>query len=340
MRLGARLGAAIGALLVLLVADAHACPGCQNPNLPMVRSGGVHLSAGELKLGALLSASALKVRHEAGCADTSDCDEVPVQPAHIHDQLIVPVELTGTLDWGINEWLGLEAHLPVRLVYTTIDYETPAGDPYEPPDADIHHRDETLAGLGDPRLALRLGTTLGESWWLVGRLGTSIPLGRTEPDPFAAGDRGDAHQHVQFGTGTFDPLVGVELARSFGRLQLAGYGQLQAALYENRHGFRAGAVSLVGLQGGWRAGQRVVLQSSVEWFRQGAERWDGEVQQDGILGRHELLGGLGAVFSFGGPQYMAMVRFPLYRRILQGADTEEGELTAPVTLTLGIQFRT
>jgi hypothetical protein len=332
-----RLLVALGAA-VALPAAAHACPGCQNPNLPMVRSGGVHLGEGELKLGATLAAQPIWVRHDAGCADVDDCDEVPAQPTYVHDQFILPSELRATVDWGLTGAFGVEAQIPVRLVYTTIDYETPAGDPYEPLDPDVHHRDETLVGLGDPQVSVRWGGVLGDAWWVVGRVGASLPLGRTEPDPFAAGDRGEAHQHIQFGTGTFDPLVGLEVARGFGRLQMAAYGQAQAALYENEHGFRAGATSLVGLQGGWRAGERLVVQSSFEWFRQGPETWDGEEQQDGILGRDELLIGLGTAFSFGGPQYSALVRVPVYRQIHQGAETEEGELTSPVSVALGIQW--
>lgn len=330
------------AALVLLAAvpsPARACPGCQNPNLPMVRSGGVHLGAGELKLGALLSATAIWVEHDAGCAKLDGCTAVPVQPAHVHDQFILPLELRATLDWGVADWLGLELQVPLRLVYTTIDYRTPDGRPYEPLDGDVHHRDETLVGLGDPVLSARFGGVVGDAWWVVARVGTSLPLGRTEPDPFEAGDEGRRHQHVQFGTGTFDPLAGLEVARGFGRLQLAAYGHAQVPLYENEHGFRAGVRSLVGLQGGWRAGERLVLQTAAEWFREGPETWGGEVRQDGLLGRQEVLLGVGTAFSFGtGPQYTALVRVPVYRDILKGSDTERGDLTAPVSLTLGVQF--
>lgn len=328
----------IAALIVALPAAAWACPGCQNPNLPMVRSGGVHLGEGELKLGVTLATQPIWVRHDDGCVDVDDCDKVPVQPQYVHDQFILPSEVRATVDWGFSGSLGLEAQVPVRVVYTTIDYETPTGESYEPLDADVHHRDETLVGLGDPQLSLRLSGVVADTWWVVGRVGTSLPLGRTEPDPFAAGDRGEEHQHIQFGTGTFDPILGVEVARGFGRMQFAAYGQIQAALYENEHGFQAGATSLVGVQGGWRLAERFVMQTSFEWFRQGPETWDGEEQQDGILGRDELLVGLGTAFSFGGPQYTALLRVPVYRQIHQGTETEEGELTAPVSVTLGVQW--
>lgn len=329
---------ALGVALSLAPAAVQACPGCQNPNLPLVRSGGVHLDEGALKIGVLTSTAPLWVRHDAGCADLANCDEVPVQPTYVHDQFILPVETTATADWGLHRNVGLEARIPVRLVHTTIAYETPDGAPYEPLDADVHHRDETLVGLGDPRLMLRLGAVVADAWWVVARVGTTAPLGRTESDPFAAGDEGKRHQHIQFGSGTFDPILGLEVARGFGRLQLAGYGQVEGAVYENSHGFQAGLRSLLGLQGGWRPTPRWVLQAAVEWFHLGPDRWDGEIQQDGLLGRDELLLGFGTTFSFGGPQYIVLLRVPAYREIIQGDRTEEGDIFSPVSLTLGVQF--
>lgn len=330
---------AAGAALALTPTLALGCPGCQNPNLPVVPSGGVHLDGGHLQWGALLSLAPIQVRHDDGCADLSACDDVVPQPRYVHDQFILPVELRATLDWGITEHFGLSAQLPLRMVATTIDYETPDGRPYDPPDAGTHHRDETLVGLGDPLVAARLAGVAGDGWWIVGQLGASLPLGRTEADPFAAGDRGEAHQHIQFGTGTVDPFASLAIARTIGAWQLSGYGQGQVALYANPKGFQAGATTLVNAQAAWRAAPRWLVQGSVGWFRQGPERWDGAVQQDGILGRNEVLVGLGSTVSFGGPQYLALIRVPVWRQILQGPLTEQGTLTAPVVLTLGIQGR-
>lgn len=327
------------ALACLLPRLALACPGCQNPNLPVVPSGGVHLDGGSLQWGALLSVAPIWVRHDDGCADLDACDDVPVQPRYVHDQFILPMELRGTFDWGISPHVGLSAQFPLRVVATTIDYETPDGAPYDPPNAGTHHRDETLAGVGDPLLAARFAGVFGAAWWVVARLGTSIPLGRTEADPFAAGDRGAVHQHIQFGTGTFDPFASLAVARTFGRWQIGGYGQGQLAIYENDEGFQAGAMTLLNLRTAYRVQPRWLVQGSLGWFRQGPERWGGAIQQDGVLGRNELLLGLGTTVSFGGPQYLALIRVPIWRQIIQGPETEEGVLTAPVIVTLGIQGR-
>ena len=318
-------------------AEALACPGCQNPTLPMARTSGVYLAPGGLRLGVGLAATTIEVVHDAGCRDIANCEETPVQPLHNHEQLLVPAQLIGSVEWGLTDNLGLEASVPLRLVYTSVHYTRPDGSDYTPLDEGVHHRNEMLVGVGDPVVTLRAAYVL-DGWWLIGRIGASLPLGRTEPDPFEAGDAGEEHQHIQFGTGTFDPILGVELARSFGRLQVAGYGQLSLPLYANSHGFQAGSRALVGVQTGWRFAERAVVQGSVEGLREGPERWGGTIQQDGLLGRQELLVGAQLVFSLGGPQYSVGVRAPVVREIFVGDESETGDITAPVSLSVGAQW--
>ena len=316
-----------------------ACPGCQNPNLPMTRSSGVLLKAGAARVGAQLGLSAIEVIHESGCRGALEsCIEIPQQPLHFHEQWIVPAQLTGIFEYGLTDTFAIEGQLPLRSTVASIEYSDENGDAYEPVEGNIHHRNEVLVGLGDPELTLRGSWVFGGGWWFIVRAGSSLPIGRTEPDPFKAGDNLEEHQHVQFGTGTFDPVLGLELARSYGRLQGTLYSQFRTALYENSYGFQAGARTLVGLQGGYRFAERAVSLLSVEYMRDAPERWSGEIQQDGILGRQEILLGASVGFSFGGPQYNLALRTPLFREIFQGEDTEAGEIFAPLTLSLGIQF--
>jgi hypothetical protein len=324
--------------LGLVSGVARACPGCQNPNLPMARSTGVLLAPGKVRLGVGLGATAMEVVHESGCRSAYQCASIPNQPLHYHEQVIVPVQLQGSLEWGLSQHLGLEAQIPLRAVGTTVDYSLPDGSPYQPLEGDIHHRDEVLVGLGDPTVLLRGSWVLGQGWWLIARLGTSLPLGKTEPDPFEAGDQLRRHQHIQFGSGTFDPTVGLELARGYGRWQGAAYAQLRAPLYANGHGFQGGDRFLGGAQGGYRFAERALVLTSLEYLRDAPERWGGQVQQDGLLGRQEVLVGASLVFSLGGPQYSILVRTPVYREIFEGSQTEEGEIFAPLSLNLGVQW--
>src|SRR5690606_9571258 len=113
----------------------------------------------------------------------------------------------------------------------------------------------SLLGLGDPWL---LGRWAGDFGGLAvsARAGVSVPVGRTESNPFTLGDRGIRHQHIQFGSGTFDPILALDISIPLGRWLMSGYGQGQAALYENGHGYRAGLRASLGAQAGrkvWRS---------------------------------------------------------------------------------------
>ena len=229
--------------------------------------------------------------------------------------------------------------MPLRLIYTKIDYELPNGDVYQPLDSGLHHRNETLVGFGDVILALRWGTSVWNGWWLVGRLGSSIPIGITEEDPFKAGDEGKEHQHLQFGTGTFDPFLSLSIARTWNQWQLSFYGQTTGALYTNRKGFQAGALTLFNTQVSYKLKSRSLLHLGLSWMRQEADRWGGKIQQDGLLGRQEILFSFGTTFSFGGPQYRLLIQTPIWREIFIGSESEEGEIIAPVSITLGVQGR-
>lgn len=316
-----------------------ACPGCQNPNLPVVPSGGVFLDRGDIQWGALFTSSPLWVRHDAGCDNLINCDERIVQPKYIHDQFILPMELRANLEWGWSEHLGLSVQLPIRLIYTTIDYELPNGMSYQPLDAGVHHRNEALVGLADANLSLRWAESFYSGWWIIARLGSSLPLGRTEENPFTAGDRGEKHQHVQMGTGTFDPFTSIAFAQSFALWQVSFYGQASLPLYESSKGFKAGLLTLLNAKLSYRLKKRALVHTSLSWFRQGAEEWDGKIQQDGIYGRQEVLLGIGSTMSFGGPQYILMAQVPIWRELFQGINTERGEIFSPFSLTIGLQGR-
>ena len=43
----------------------------------------------------------------------------------------------------------------------------------------------------------------------MSRIGTTIPFGKTEEDPWKLGDAGLKHLHIQFGTGTFNPIADI-----------------------------------------------------------------------------------------------------------------------------------
>jgi hypothetical protein len=322
------------ALLVVLACPATvwACAGCRNPNVTPTRAASGPLQESAFTLTASLQSTAAWVSHQAGCSDLSDCDEATQQPEHSHDLFMLPIELTASLAWGVTSDLALETSLPIRMVHSTVSYATPDGRDYTPLDADVHHRDETLVGLGDGQLRARFGGNI-ETWWLSVQLGVSLPLGHIESDPFALGDAGLEHQHIQFGSGTFDPHLGLSLSRAFEDTQWSLYGQIQDSLYENSHGFRAGMRGLAGLSGGWKSSPGWLLSATLEGASEGAETWGGRVRQDGMLGRTEVLLGAQIHWSDTENTLSAALRAPVYRHLAEGEE-DVGDLTSPLSLNL------
>ena len=328
----AAVGLAFLALVSALPRYAAACAGCRNPNLPLTRLSTVHLAPGEIRASASLSVTTLNVVHEAGCVDPASCQEVPVQPRFLHDQDISPGEIRGTAEVGITRQLGFELQVPFRATRTTVRYTDLAGRPYEPLDPDVHHRDETLVGIGDPWLLARWGRSAA-GLAVTARAGVSVPLGGTEEDPFALGAEGQRHQHIQFGNGTFDPLLMLDLSRTIASVDLSAYAQAQLTLYENAKGFRAGNRYYVGAQAGTMLPARTTASLGLDLFTERPERWSGEIQQDGNLGRTELLGGISLSRPFGRSIVSLVVRIPVYRHIVEG-DEANGRLSSPLTLGL------
>lgn len=331
------LSAALAALVLLVTpAAAFACAACGNPSLPQRPTGAGLSLAGTGGLGVAVQSSALWVSHPAGCADLSDCDAVPVQPEHTHDLLALPTELTISGHYALTDRVGLEAAVPARVVVMRASYETPDGASYTPIDEGVHHRDETVAGIGDAEFRVRGTVPLGR-WWGTGRLGVTLPLGHTEPDPFAAGDRGEEHQHVQLGTGTFNPTVALEATRGLRAMQWSFYAVGRAALYENRHGYRAGPRGMVGVSGGWKAPRPVLVSGAVEAGFEGPERWQGEIQQDGLIGRTEIHVGPDILWFAGATTVGASLRFPVYRNLVEN-DEPVGDLRAPVSAAVTLSW--
>lgn len=109
---------------------------------------------------------------------------------------------------------------------------------------DRHHRDTTLEGIRDFDLtaatwwrgAIRERDRLELAW------GVSLPFGRTEESPYRHDALGNlvAHEHVQFGTGTFDPLIQLTWAAPLGEDWSASlYGAARIPWYENGKDYRA-----------------------------------------------------------------------------------------------------
>ena len=155
--------------------------------------------------------------------------------------------------------LGNGSQLSLRLPYDVKDqhvrYTTLDGAPYVPPYGDIHHRTETLWGVSDADLlfwkapAFLQKPTSGVSI----ALGTTLPIGKTLPDPVRLGLEGKKHEHLLYGSGTFDPKLLVYAWQRAGRFLIGEAVDARLPVYESSGGYRPPVNVL------WGAGPSLLL---------------------------------------------------------------------------------
>ncbi len=186
------------------------------------------------------------------------------------------------LAYGFSKDWDIELDIPYDVKTVSAKYELPDGTPFNNPQGDLHHRDERLQGFSDFKLLAnyRPGSVLLKDDRLHVGLGLSLPVGETQEDPWELGDQGLKHQHIQFGTGTVDPVLRLDyylLANPIGFLVSAN---VQIPLYENSKGYKGST------QGDFTVGPRVQL---ADWLVLGASYvasyqtrafWDGDPDEN------------------------------------------------------------
>jgi len=239
------------------------------------------------------------VSHVAECPDLGpECfGDGPAPVPYNHHVELWNSEIALDASLGLTPWLALEVRAALRIVDVNPTYSELDGTPKQVPD-DIHHHDEVLVGPSDPWITGRFGAGAGD-FVTSARLGFTLPLGSTEPDPYALGRRGASHQHIQLGTGVFMPIVGGGVAYVGGPVNpslsyLGIYG-----LYENGEGFRPPSRQFFELRVGVP-----LLEGRLEPFavadlaHEGEELWSGRPGDEGSNVRTDLLLGGGAVWTF------------------------------------------
>jgi hypothetical protein len=212
-------------------------------------------------------------------------------PDEWHDLTLFFGELRLHAEYGITSWLSVDLFWALRVEHVGFVLEDaatrqPITPPYGP---DLHHRTETLVGLTDPWLSVRAARTLGP--WAFGfRAGLTLPVGSTVPNPFELGREGLPHEHIQFGTGTVDPLVGVEVRRGISRFSVGAWLLAKTSLYANGYGYQAGSQILGGvnvLSDLWLPRWTFMLGALV--YDEQPERWNGLTETEGNLGRTDVM---------------------------------------------------
>ncbi|HEY4179997.1 MAG TPA: cupredoxin domain-containing protein [Kofleriaceae bacterium] len=266
-------------------------------------------------------------RHEA------DETIIGVGPAIVtHDQKIFNDETRLVADLGVTKWLALGVIVPFRVFKTSIRYLDDSGNQVQIENPFIHHHNETLTGIADPWLLARGafgigGTTFGA------RLGTTIPLGRTVEDPFVLGDMGLPHEHTQFGTGTLEPVIGLDASRSVGPVHLDAFALTVQSLYTNSKGYKPGDRYAGGLGAASGLGAnhwRFRLTGEVQ--HETAEMWHGIVRTDeGNTGRTDVIAGAEATWRVNDTWHVAAtIKVPVYTHV-QG-----GQLDTPFFFGLSV----
>lgn len=202
-----------------------------------------------------------------GGVDTSHVADEP--PPHEHRVGVGLTHAELRADFGLRENVQLAVRLPYDVKGMRVRYFLLDGTPFTPPYGDIHHRTETLRGLSDP--SVRLEAARGG--WIFGA-GTSLPLGDTVEDPVRLGNEGKTHQHIQFGSGTFQPI----LSAQFANRRFVAAAEAKLSLYQNGEGFRAPAELNWSLGPTFRVG-RVTLDPRLAGQRQGIGRWNGQIDE-------------------------------------------------------------
>lgn len=304
----------VAALLSIALASraspAHAGRAtCSNPGLPVGAAASSDLLPGQLTLGltsGLLPAESTEILDEA---------QGPLR----YESRFVLVETRLNAALAVAPWLAVEASLPYRVIAVDVTYrdaatgaEVPlAGEP-------IHARDETLHGVGDPSLGVHVAEEVG-AFRVHARAGASLPLGRTEENPFVLGMIGQEHQHIQLGTGTFIPSLAVEVQRRAGPVTLGGFALMHASLYENGEGYQAGDRYSAGVSASAALGTRAfTFSAAAEVHAETAEEWDGITYEDeGNAGRADVLvGGAVAWRPRDGVALVADVKVPVYSHVV------------------------
>ena len=265
-------------------------------------------------------------------------------PLHRHHVALSTYRIDVGLQYLLSDRWSLQATVPyaVRDQEASIEWI----DPVSPEDRqailrsrDIHHRNETYTGFSDVDLLLgyKVRGFFKTDDALSARLGTTIPIGKTEENPWELGDTGIEHRHIQFGTGTFNPIASLQYNLPLYRgLTMTASARGMFPFYENSKAYRGSA------ELGWTAGFTYRL---FDWFSfsgnylgfyQSSAAWAGE--RDINTGLRYSMAAFGmSLATLDGISVSANVMFPLTQETLYD-ESDAIEFGTLVSLTTSYLF--
>ncbi len=220
-------------------------------------------------------------------------------PTHRHQVSLDYVRIELGAQYAVNRNWALWFRLPYEIKDQKVNLElvdpaTAAEQQAMLRNMNLHHRDGTYAGLSDLMLlaAYRKPDLFvkGDSFKLA--FGASLPTGATEEDPFKLGAAGQEHLHIQFGTGTLDPLLelyyNVPISES---VSLDTYATGRFPIYENSKTYRGSIEITSGLGIRYKPTEWLSLHSKFSMFYQNFAHWDGSIDENsGLISTLALIG--------------------------------------------------
>ena len=294
------------------------------------------LDEGHVRLELGGAASGARIRHVAACPGISppDCAENDI-PIHFHEQGMVLSRVRFSSELGLGKGFQVGLELPLDFKVSTIRYELVDGSSYQPPYSGIHHRNETLVGLGDGRLRLRYVARIGDLVTLGVGAGATLPFGRTEEDPFLLAKEGDEHQHFQFGTGTIIPVASTEILIRKDRFGLQLWSSAQFSMYTNGKDFKPGSSVTWGIAPQVKIHPRVDLLAMFDGLHQAKDIWSGE--QAPSSGKHRLnAGAMIGVTVHRGVWVYVQGSVPVWQRSL--SIVQDDQILEPFTGSMGVSW--
>ena len=225
--------------------------------------------------------------------------QVVILPLHRHDVSLDYLRLELEVKYAFKDnWvLTLRAPYDIKDQNTEVSFIEPATAEEKQAmlnNGYIHHRSETYRGISDLMLLttywkqalFREGDSLSLS------LGTTLPTAKTEENPFKLGEKGLKHLHIQFGTGTFDPLLElnyrVPVTETLG---LEAYALGRFPVYENSKTYQGPVESTLGVLLRYNLNNRISLHLNGTSYYQAFAYWDGERDiNSGLVAMSSLFG--------------------------------------------------
>ncbi len=307
---------------------AQGCPACSNPALQSSEK--LELGLGELQKGNLrftlniVNGNDYQGGHEhnKGLNKEGNSITTPLHEHHVNLDFIrteISLEYTFANNW--TTWLRIP--YDIKMQKASIHFIESATDEEKEAifrNRDIHHRTENYKGLSDFRLLIahRITSILTEKDKIDLAFGTSLPIGTTEENPLTAGENEEKHLHIQFGTGTFNPLLELHYAVSIlPKLSLALFSINKLSFYTNKLNYQGSSETTSGISAGYRMNSWVSPRITFANFSQTQAKWNGANDPNSGLISYNITANLSFRLN-NGISITPGCRYPLYQQTMDG----------------------